>query len=198
MNLSPPFIHPTAEVSPQATIGDGTKIWHQAHIREGAQIGSNCIIGKGVYIDFEVSVGANSKLQNGVCVYHGATVEDGVFLGPYVILTNDRLPRAINPDGTLKKGADWQVSTILIKHGASLGTGVIVLPGITIGEFAMIGAGAVISREVPPHGLAYGNPARLVGYVCRCGQVLTTAEASPGKEKSNVWLCPTCNDQYQF
>ena len=198
MNPSPPFIHPTAEVSPQATIGHGTKIWHQAHIREGAQIGSNCIIGKGVYIDFGVSIGANSKLQNGVCVYHGATVEDGVFLGPHVILTNDRLPRAINPDGTLKTDADWRVSPVLIKHGASLGTGVIVLPGITIGEFAMIGAGAVITRDVPPHGLTYGNPARLVGYVCRCGQVLTTTKSSPGNEKSNVWLCPTCNNQYQF
>ena len=108
MNATPAFIHPSAEVSPQATIGHGTKIWHQAQVREDAHIGPNCIISKGVYVDFGVSIGANSKLQNGVYVYHGATVEDGVFLGPGVILTNDKLPRAINPDGSLKSDADWR------------------------------------------------------------------------------------------
>ena len=130
MSATPPFIHPTADVSPQATIGHGTKIWHQAQIREDARIGPNCIISKGVYVDFGVSIGANSKLQNGVYVYHGATIEDGVFLGPGVILTNDKLPRAINPDGSLKSDADWQVSPIHIKRGASIGAGSVVLPGI--------------------------------------------------------------------
>jgi UDP-2-acetamido-3-amino-2,3-dideoxy-glucuronate N-acetyltransferase len=195
MNPILPFIHPTAEVSPQATIGHGTKIWHQAQVREKAHIGANCIIGKGVYIDFSVSIGASTKLQNGVCIYHGATIEDGVFLGPGVILTNDRLPRAINPDGSLKADADWQVSPIYVKRGASIGAGAIVLAGVTIGEFAMIGAGTVVTRDVPAHGLAYGNPARLHGYVCRCGQVLT---ASPGEERAGEWLCPTCGDRYQF
>jgi UDP-2-acetamido-3-amino-2,3-dideoxy-glucuronate N-acetyltransferase len=204
MNSSPPFIHPTAEVSPQATIGHGTKIWHQAQIREDVHIGSNCIIGKGVYVDFGVSIGANSKLQNGVYVFHGATVEDGVFLGPGVILTNDKLPRAINPDGSLKTDADWQVSPIHIKRGASLGTGSIVLPGVTIGEFAMIGAGSVVTRDVPPHGLVYGNPARFHGFVCRCGQVLAAGESSPPDvisprgARSGVWHCPTCGDRYEF
>jgi acetyltransferase-like isoleucine patch superfamily enzyme len=186
-----PFIHPTADVSPQATIGSGVKIWHQAQVREGARIGANCIIGKGVYIDFDVSIGANSKLQNGVYIYHGATVEDGVFLGPGVILTNDRLPRAINPDGSLKADADWVVSPILVQRGASIGAGAVVLPGVTIGKFAMIGAGAVVTRDVPPHGLAYGNPAHLHGYVCRCAQLLI-------EEKVSVWFCPACGDRYQF
>lgn len=204
MNSVPPFIHPTAEVSPQATIGPGAKIWHQAQIRENAHIGPNCIIGKGVYVDFGVFIGANSKLQNGVYVYHGATVEAGVFLGPGVILTNDKLPRAINPNGSQKTDADWQVSPIHIKRGASLGTGSIVLPGVTIGEFAMIGAGSVVTRDVPPHGLVYGNPARSHGFVCRCGRVLTADvspprdRTAPGKAGLAVWRCPACGDRYEF
>jgi UDP-2-acetamido-3-amino-2,3-dideoxy-glucuronate N-acetyltransferase len=186
-----PSIHPSADVSTQATIGPGVKIWHRAQIREGACIGANCIIGTGVYIDFDVSIGANSKLQNGVYVYHGVTVEEGVFLGPGVCLTNDKLPRAINPDGSLKTEADWKVSPILVRRGASIGAGAIVLPGVTVGEFAMIGAGAVVTRNVPPHSLVYGNPARLHGYVCRCGQLLA-------EEEAGTWLCTVCDDRYQF
>lgn len=193
-----PLIHPSADVSPQATIGPGTRIWHHAQVREGARIGANCIIGKSVYVDFEVSIGANSKLQNGVYVYHGATIEDGVFLGPGVILTNDRLPRAINPDGSLKTAADWQVSPILVRRGASIGAGAIVLPGVTIGEFAMIGAGAVVTHDVPPHGLVYGNPARLHGYVCRCGQALTTNGSLTQQGAPDAKLCPVCRERYQF
>lgn len=193
-----PLIHPTADVSPQASIGPGVKIWHQAQVREGARIGANCIVSKGVYIDFDVSIGANSKLQNGVCVYHGATLEDGVFLGPGVILTNDHLPRAINPDGSLKTAADWHVDPILVKRGASLGAGAVVLPGITIGEFAMIGAGAVVTHDIPAHALAYGNPARVRGYVCRCGQVLTLEASVQGQEGPRAWVCPGCNSRYQF
>lgn len=192
------FIHPTAEVSPQAVIGPGTRIWHQAQVREGARIGPNCIISKGVYIDFDVSIGANSKLQNGVCVYHGATVEDGVFLGPGVILTNDKVPRAINPDGSLKAATDWQVAPTLIKRGASIGASAVVLPGVTIGEFAMVGAGAVVTRDVPPHGLVFGNPAHLQGYVCRCGQTLHAYEAQPEKGEAITWMCSTCESRYQF
>jgi acetyltransferase-like isoleucine patch superfamily enzyme len=198
MDATSTVIHPTAEVSPQATIGRGTRIWHQAQVRERARIGHNCIIGKGVYIDVGVSIGANSKLQNGVHVYHGASVEDGVFLGPGVILTNDRLPRAVNPDGSLKTDADWQVSPVIVKRGASLGASSIVLPGVTIGEFAMVGAGTIVTQDVPPHGLVYGNPGRLHGYVCRCGQILTAEVSSQRKEDSGVWLCPACYDRYQF
>jgi UDP-2-acetamido-3-amino-2,3-dideoxy-glucuronate N-acetyltransferase len=198
LSQPPPFIHRSAEVSPKATIGPGAKIWHYAQVREDAHIGANCIIAKGVYIDFAVSIGANSKLQNGVCVYHGVTIQDGVFLGPGVILTNDQLPRAINPDGSLKKDADWQVNPIVIKRGASIGAGSVVLPGVTIGEFALIGAGAVVTRDIPPYGLGYGNPARLHGYVCICGQVLTPSKDSHGQEEQGVWICPTCNNRYEF
>jgi UDP-2-acetamido-3-amino-2,3-dideoxy-glucuronate N-acetyltransferase len=195
---SPPIIHPTAHVSSQAIIGANVRIWHHAQIREGARIGDNCIIGKDVYIDFDVSVGANSKLQNGVYVYHGATVEDGVFLGPGVILTNDRLPRAINPDGSLKAATDWEVGPILIRRGASIGAGAVVLPGVTVGEFAMLGAGAIVTRDIPAHGLAYGNPARLHAYVCSCGQILAARQSSEAGSKADMWVCPTCGRSYQF
>lgn len=165
-------IHPTAEVSQDAQIGDGTQIWHQVQVREGARIGCHCILGKGVYVDREVQIGDRCKLQNGACLYHGVILEDGVFVGPSAILANDRLPRAINPDGSLKNDNDWEGGTIRICFGASLGAGAILLPGIVIGRHAMVGAGAVVARHVPDHGLVVGNPARLVGYVCRCGHRL--------------------------
>ena len=186
-----PFIHPTADVSAQAVIGGGTRIWHQAQVRERARVGDNCIVGKGAYIDFDVIVGSNVKIQNGAYVYHGTTVEDGVFIGPGVVLTNDQLPRAINPDGSLKSDDDWKVSPVLIQRGASIGARAVVLPSVTVGEFAMVGAGAVVTRDVPAHGLVYGNPARLHGYVCCCGRPLTKVENSK-------WKCEVCNECYAF
>ena len=163
-------IHSTAEVSPKARIGSGTRIWHFAQIREGVNIGQNCIIGKDVYVDFDVRIGDNVKIQNSALIYHGATLEDGVFIGPQVCLTNDRLPRAISSDGHLKGNDDWVVGPILVKYGASIGAGSVILPNVTIGRFALVGAGAVVTRDVPDHGLVVGTPARLVGYVCRCGR----------------------------
>jgi UDP-2-acetamido-3-amino-2,3-dideoxy-glucuronate N-acetyltransferase len=188
-------IHPTADVSDQAQIGDGTQIWHQAQVRERAKVGRNCILSKGVYVDFDVQIGDRCKLQNGAYVYHGATLEDGVLVGPGAILTNDRLPRAINPDGSLKAGTDWEVGQIYVKQGASLGAGSIILPDVTIGEFALVGAGAVVTHSVPDHGLVVGVPARLIGYVCRCGQQLTPAD------RETMWdhfKCATCNVTYQL
>jgi acetyltransferase-like isoleucine patch superfamily enzyme len=170
-------------------LGSGVKVWHQAQIREGADIGDNCIIGKGAYIDFDVSIGANSKIQNGAFVYHGVTLEEGVFLGPGVILTNDRTPRAVNPDGGQQTDADWEVTPICIRRGASVGARAVILPGVTVGEYAMVGAGAVVTHPVPPYGLVYGNPARLRGYVCGCGAVLAqSAEAQ--------WHCAKCGTSY--
>jgi acetyltransferase-like isoleucine patch superfamily enzyme len=165
-------IHPTADVSPSAEIGPGTRVWHQAQIRERVRIGANCIVSKGVYIDFDVQVGDNVKIQNGAFLYHGCTIEEGVFVGPGVCFTNDRRPRAINPDGTLKGTDDWEVGRTLVRYGAAVGCGAIVLPGVTVGRFAMVGAGAVVSKDVPDHGLVLGTPARLVGFVCACGEKL--------------------------
>lgn len=185
-------VHPTAEVSPSAEIGSGTRIWHQAQVRERARIGANCIIGKGVYIDFEVQVGNNCKIQNGALLYHGCTIEDGVFVGPGVILTNDKLPRAINPDGSLKGTDDWVVGKTVVRRGASVGTGSIVLPGVTIGAFAMVGAGAVVSKDVPDYGLVLGVPARLIGFVCACGQKL------PGFAPADAVACGQCGRRYRI
>jgi acetyltransferase-like isoleucine patch superfamily enzyme len=162
-------VHSTAEVSPKAKIGSGTSIWNQAQVREGAVIGENCILGKDVYVDFDVQIGDHVKIQNGVSVFHGVTIEDGVFVGPHVCFTNDKYPRAINLDGSLKGSDDWKVSQTRIKYGAALGACSVILPGITVGEWAMVAAGAVVTRDVPPYALVIGQPARVKGFVCPCG-----------------------------
>jgi UDP-2-acetamido-3-amino-2,3-dideoxy-glucuronate N-acetyltransferase len=180
-------IHHTAEVSDQAQIGEGTKIWHHVQIREKARVGSNCIIGKGVYVDHDVVIGDNVKIQNGAYLYTGVTVEDGAFIGPGACLTNDRYPRAILPSGELKGVDDWQVEPITIRRGASVGARAVILPGIVVGRFAMVAAGAVVTRDVPDHGLVQGNPARLVGYVCACGRRFTE-EGGEGEETRLVCL----------
>jgi len=173
------YAHPTADVSPKASIGAGTKIWHYCQIREGAIIGQNCIFGKGVYVDFEVRIGDNVKVQNGISIFHGVTLEDGVFCGPHCVFTNDKQPRAINPDGSLKAADDWDLSPILVKKGASIGAHATIVCGITIGRWAMIGAGAVVTKDVPDYGLVYGNPARLRGFVCPCGAKLDLPTRPP-------------------
>ncbi len=178
-------IHSTAEVSPKAQIGSGTRIWNFVQIREGVNIGQNCIIGKDVYVDFDVKIGDNVKIQNSALIYHGATLEDGVFIGPQVCLTNDRHPRSITSDGQLKGNDDWVVGPILIKYGASIGAGSLILPNVTIGRFALVGAGAVVTRNVPDHGLVVGTPARLVGYVCHCGKKMA--------QQDKTWYCSACD-----
>lgn len=188
-------IHPTAEVSPRAIVGDGAQIWNQVQVREDAHIGRNCILGKGVYIDFGVSIGDNCKLQNGAFVYHGTTLEDGVFVGPGALLTNDKLPRAINPDGSLKLAEDWAVGKILVRRGASLGAGCIILPGVVIGEFAMVAAGAVVTRNVLDQALAVGTPARQIGYVCFCGHRLTPVAVLEGADQ---YRCNVCRRQFEL
>jgi UDP-2-acetamido-3-amino-2,3-dideoxy-glucuronate N-acetyltransferase len=182
-------IHPTAEVSPQAKIGAGTRIWREVQVREGAVIGENCILGKGAYVDADVLVGNNVKIQNGALLYHGLTLEDGVFVGPQACFTNDEYPRAITPGGSLKTEADWTVGPIHVGYGASIGAGAIILPNVTIGRFAMVAAGAVVSRSVPPHVLVMGVPARPAGYVCQCGRRLQPEGA--------LWRCPHDNWTFQ-
>ncbi len=179
------MIHATALVEDHVEIGEGTKVWHYAHVRQGARIGKQCILGKDVFVDLGVQIGDCCKLQNGVKVYHGATVEDGVFLGPQACVLNDKNPRAINPDGTLKTDADWQVGKVLIRRGAAIGGGALILPNVTVGEFALVGSGAVVTRDVPDYGLVQGNPARLVGYVCACGRRLKERQ----ENNSVVWMC---------
>lgn len=166
------FSHPTSVVSPQAQIGLGTKIWVGCQIREGVVLGDQCILSKNVYVDVGVRIGSNVKIQNNVSVYHGVTIEDGVFVGPNVCFTNDKNPRAINPDGTPKGAEDWIVSAILVKYGASIGANSTIVCGTTVGRWAMVGAGSVVTHDIPDHGLVVGIPARLVGYICSCGKKL--------------------------
>jgi UDP-2-acetamido-3-amino-2,3-dideoxy-glucuronate N-acetyltransferase len=185
------YIHPTAEVSPDAQIGAGTRIWGQVQVRELAQIGETCNIGKGVYIDRHVHIGSNVKIQNHTSLFEGLTLEDGVFVGPHVCFTNDLLPRAITPEGKLKSADDWIITPTLVKYGASIGAGSIIVCGITIGEFALIGAGSVVTRDVPPHTLVFGNPACQRGYVCRCGRKLADVCEQNGLL---VGRCETCGE----
>jgi acetyltransferase-like isoleucine patch superfamily enzyme len=166
-------IHPSADVSDKASIGPGTAIWQQVQIRDRATVGRECVLGKGVFIDLDVRIGDRCKLENGAAVFRGMSLEDGVFLGPGVMLLNDKNPRAINPDGSLKSDKDWTISEGLIKEGASVGGGAVVLPGITIGKFALVGAGAVVTKDVPERGIVYGNPAVLRGFACDCGHPLS-------------------------
>ena len=173
------FIHSTAEVSPAAKIGEGTKIWNQAQVREGAVIGENCIISKNVYIDENVRIGSRVKIQNNVNVYHGVTVEDDVFLGPSMTFTNDMFPRAFN--------ADWEVSDTLVRRGASIGANCTIRCGIEIGEYAMIGAGSTVTKNVAAHALMVGNPAKQIGWVCKCGAKLDQNR-----------ICPKCGMTWEL
>ena len=169
-NINKPFVQKTAVVEKDVKIGHGTKIWHFAHVRQGTKIGQNCVIGEAVFIDFDSEIGNNVKIQNHAIIFHKAILEDGVFIGPNVCFTNDNNPRAINPDGSIKGADDWEVSTIKIGKGAAIGAHSVITPGVTIGQFAMAGSGSVISRDVPDFALVYGNPARIRGFVCKCGK----------------------------
>jgi acetyltransferase-like isoleucine patch superfamily enzyme len=187
-----PRIHPTAEVSPKAQIGEGTSIWNQAQVREDVVIGESCILSKDVYVDYGVVIGSHVKVQNGVSIYHGVTIEDGVFVGPHVCFTNDKYPRAVNADGSLKSAADWQMSEILIQYGAALGARSVILPGVTVGPWAMVAAGAVVTRDVPAYGLVVGHPARLKGFVCPCGLRLEPVSTEGNMVHAR---CPVCEAQ---
>ncbi|RLC85703.1 MAG: N-acetyltransferase, partial [Chloroflexi bacterium] len=157
----------------------------------GTRIGRNCILGKGVYVDSGVVLGDNVKVQNYVSIYHGVTIEDGVFCGPHCVFTNDKRPRAVNADGSLKAADDWEVTPTLVKRGASIGANAVIVCGVTVGEWAMVGAGSVVTRDVPDHGLVWGNPARLHGFVCPCGHRLETEGQQTEKEAVRL-QCPAC------
>jgi acetyltransferase-like isoleucine patch superfamily enzyme len=187
-----PFIHETARVAPDAVIGAETKIWNEAQVREGARIGRQCVLGKGVYVGAGVVVGDRCKLENRASVFEGATLEDGVFVGPHAAFLNDKHPRAVTPDGRLKGPADWTVSPTRACEGASIGAGALILPGVTVGRWAMVGSGAVVTRDVPDFALVVGNPARLVGYVCRCG---ARATDPPAPRDGREPRCARCASQ---
>lgn len=168
--MAAPRIHPTAVVSDKATIGDDTQVWLHCQIRDNAKIGRGCVFGKNVYVDYDVVIGDGVKVQNNVSIYVGVTLEDGVFAGPHVCFTNDRVPRAVNPDLSPKGLHDWTITKTLVKRGAALGANSTIVCGVTVGAWAMVGSGAVVTKDVPDHALVLGNPARIVGWVCACGE----------------------------
>jgi acetyltransferase-like isoleucine patch superfamily enzyme len=190
-------IHPTAIVEDGAQLGAGTRVWHFAHVRKDARIGKGCIIGKGVYVDAGVTIGDFVKIQNNVSVYHGVTIGNGVFVGPHVCFTNDKLPRAVNPDGTPKSAADWVVAKTIVKDGVSIGANATIVAGITLGRWCMIGAGAVVTKSVPPYALMLGTPARVAGVVAPTGEIVSR-DYKPGKYRTKDGRCtfevPTSGD----
>lgn len=173
------FIHPTSVVDENVEIGTGTKVWHFSHIQSGAKIGENCSFGQNVNVSNNVLIGNGVKVQNNVSIYEGVELEDYVFCGPSMVFTNDLTPRARFP-----KGYEGYKKT-LIKHDATLGANCTIVCGHTIGEFATIAAGAVVTKNVVPHALMAGVPAKQIGWVCTCGMVL-----------SDDLSCPDCGKQY--
>ncbi|WP_318152853.1 acyltransferase [Microbacterium helvum] len=172
-----------------AVIGSGSSVWHLAQIREGAHLGSGCVVGRGAYVGAGVVIGDNCKIQNYALVYEPASLADGVFIGPAVVLTNDTYPRAVNPDGSLKSAHDWEPVGVTIKQGASIGARATCVAPVTVGAWATVAAGAVVVKDVPDHALVVGVPARRVGWVGHAGVPLVEA----GDRR---WRCPMTDRVY--
>lgn len=183
-------VQPTAQVDATAEIGSGSTIWELAQIREGARLGRNCVIGRGAYIGTGVRLGDNVKVQNLALVYEPAQLGDGVFVGPAVVLTNDRHPRSVDPEGRQKRGGDWEAVGVEVAEGASLGARSVCVAPVRIGRWAMVAAGAVVTADVPDFGLVVGVPARRIGWVGRSGVKLVAGDG-PG-----VWECPRSGARY--
>jgi UDP-2-acetamido-3-amino-2,3-dideoxy-glucuronate N-acetyltransferase len=183
-----PLLHPSADVSDTATIGAGTRVWHLAQVREDAHIGRDCTIGRGAYVGPGVRIGDACKLQNYALVYEPAILGDGVFIGPAAVLTNDEFPRAANPDLSVKSADDWDAVGVEIGDGASIGAHAVCIAPVRIGAWAMVAAGAVVTKDVPDHALVVGVPARRVGWVGRAGRPLV--------RESDAWVCPVTGERY--
>jgi acetyltransferase-like isoleucine patch superfamily enzyme len=184
-----PRLADTADVDPDAVVGDRTVVWHLAQVREQARIGADCIIGRGAYIGPGVVLGDRCKVQNHALVYEPAVVEDGVFIGPAVVFTNDYLPRAVTPDGRLKTGADWDAVGVVVREGASVGARAVCVAPVTIGRWAMVAAGSVVTRDVPDFALVAGVPARRVRWVGQAGVPLEQGE-------DGRFSCPRTGREY--
>jgi acetyltransferase-like isoleucine patch superfamily enzyme len=188
----------SADVADDATIGDGSSVWHLAQVREGAVLGQNCVVGRGAYVGTGVRMGDNCKLQNYALVYEPAVLEDGVFVGPAVVFTNDHFPRAVSPDGTLKTGDDWEAVGVTCRTGASIGARSVCVAPVTIGRWALVAAGSVVTKDVPDFALVAGVPATRIRWVGKAGVPLERAEqgAHTGPDGSDTWVCPQTGDHY--
>jgi UDP-2-acetamido-3-amino-2,3-dideoxy-glucuronate N-acetyltransferase len=194
-------VHASVDLESDVSVGPGSSVWNRAVLRNGASIGASCVIGRDAFIDEGVRVGDRVKIQNGALVYHGVTVGNGVFIGPGAILTNDRYPRAITSNGELARGEDWTVSPIELADGCSIGAGAIVVAGTRVGRFATVGAGAIVTHDVPDHALVAGNPARRIGWVCACGARLTDstgADTASDLSPDASLGCSRCGRGYAF
>lgn len=179
MHEPPYFVHSTAIVEDGANIGADTKIWHHGHIRSGSIIGVGCVLGKNVFIDAGAVIGDRCKIQNNVSVYHGVTIANDVFVGPAATFTNDLVPRAFN--------ASWKISETHVGDGASIGANSTIVCGHSLGEYSMVAAGATVTKNVAAHQLVAGTPARHLGWVCRCGHVV-----SRHSERPSDLVCDEC------
>lgn len=184
-------VQPSAQVDETAEIGTGSSVWDLAQIREGARLGEGCVIGRGAYVGTGVTMGDNCKLQNYALVYEPAELGDGVFIGPAVVLTNDHNPRSVDPEGRQKRGGDWEAVGVKIGDGASIGARAVCVAPIDIGRWAMVAAGAVVTRDVPDFALVVGVPARQIGWVGRAGVRLTERGGESG-----AWECPQTGALY--
>jgi acetyltransferase-like isoleucine patch superfamily enzyme len=184
-----PVVAPTADVDDRATIGAGTRVWHLAQVREGAVVGEDCITGRGAYIGPGVVVGNRCKIQNHALVYEPAVLEDGAFVGPAVVFTNDYYPRAVNPDGTLKSADDWHAVGVTVRTGASIGARSVCVAPVTIGRWALVAAGSVVTKDVPDFALVAGVPARRIRWVGRAGAPLD-------EQGDETWICPVTDELY--
>ncbi|HEY3576323.1 MAG TPA: acyltransferase [Arthrobacter sp.] len=181
-------IAPSADVSDQAILGEGTKIWHLAQVREQANLGANCIVGRGAYVGTGVEIGENTKIQNYALVYEPAKLGKGVFIGPAVVLTNDTYPRSVSPDGSLKSAHDWTPVGVTIEDGASIGARAVCVAPLTVGRWATVAAGAVVTKDVPAFALVAGVPARRLGWVGKAGE--------PLRQEGGFWVCPATGAKY--
>jgi UDP-2-acetamido-3-amino-2,3-dideoxy-glucuronate N-acetyltransferase len=180
----------TADVDERAILGRGTTVWHLAQVREHARLGRDCIVGRGAYVGPGVIIGDNVKIQNYALVYEPAQLDDGVFIGPAVVLTNDTYPRSVDVSGKLKRPADWTPAGVVVREGASLGARAVVVAGRVIGRWALVAAGAVVTRDVPDFALFAGVPARRIGWVGRAGEPLV-------KVSARQWRCPRTGETYE-
>lgn len=186
------FVHATADVAKSVSIGEGSKVWHYAQVRENASLGANCVVGRGAYVGTGVEVGDNCKIQNYALVYEPAKLANGVFIGPAVVLTNDHFPRAINADGSPKSADDWHPVGVDIREGASIGASATCVAPIVIGRWALVGSGSVVVKDVPDFALVVGSPARRIGWVGKAGQPLT-----PDPDDPSLYVCPVTGDRYR-